>query len=76
VIGGFFARSGSFVSLVPTARDPCHDLLNGGLNMAADALTVRIAHLDGAYEQVDKRLGSLEGRMASLSARPMMALTA
>jgi tetrahydromethanopterin S-methyltransferase subunit G len=34
--------------------------------MAADALEVRIAHLEGAYEQVDKRLGSIEGRMTSL----------
>ncbi len=34
--------------------------------MAADALAVRIAHLEGAYEQIDKRLGSIEGRMASL----------
>jgi hypothetical protein len=38
----------------------------GESNMAADALEVRIAHLEGAYEQIDKRLGSLEGRMASL----------
>ncbi len=34
--------------------------------MAADALAVRIAHLEGAYEQIDKRLGSLDGRVASL----------
>ncbi len=34
--------------------------------MAADALAVGIAHLEGAYEQIDKRLGSIEGRMASL----------
>jgi hypothetical protein len=34
--------------------------------MAADALAVRIAHLEGAYEQIDKRLGSIKGRMASL----------
>ena len=34
--------------------------------MATDALGVRIAHLEGAYEQIDKRLGSIEGRMASL----------
>ena len=31
-------------------------------SMAADALEVRIAHLEGAYEQIDKRLGSLDGR--------------
>ena len=35
-------------------------------SMAADALEIRVAHLEGAYEQIDKRLGSLEGRMASL----------
>ncbi len=29
--------------------------------MAADALAVRIAHLEGAYEQIDKRLGVIEG---------------
>lgn len=34
--------------------------------MAADALDVRIAHLEGAYEQIDRRLGAVEGRMASM----------
>jgi tetrahydromethanopterin S-methyltransferase subunit G len=34
--------------------------------MTADTLEVRIAHLEGAYEQVDKRLGSIESRMTSL----------
>ena len=34
--------------------------------MAVDALAVRIAYLEGAYEQVDKRLGSLDARMAFL----------
>jgi hypothetical protein len=34
--------------------------------MAASPLEVRIAHLEGAYEQIDKRMGSLEGRMESL----------
>jgi len=34
--------------------------------VATDALEVRIAHLEGAYEQIDKRLGSIENRMASL----------
>jgi tetrahydromethanopterin S-methyltransferase subunit G len=41
-------------------------MATGGSSMAADALEVRIAHLEGAYEQVDKRLGSIEGRMTSL----------
>ncbi len=34
--------------------------------MAADALDVRIAHLEGAYEQIDRRLGSVEGQMQGL----------
>jgi hypothetical protein len=34
--------------------------------MAADALDVRIAHLEGAYEQIDRRLGAVEGRIAAL----------
>ena len=32
----------------------------------ADALDVRIAHLEGAYEQIDKRLGSLEAEVRGL----------
>jgi len=35
-------------------------------SMAADALEIRVAHLEGAYEQIDKRPGSLEGRIVSL----------
>ena len=31
-----------------------------------DAFAVRMARLEGVYEQIDKRLGSLDGRMASL----------
>jgi hypothetical protein len=34
--------------------------------MAADALEVRIAHLEGAYEQIDKHLGSMEGDIRDL----------
>jgi len=34
--------------------------------VATNALEVRMAHLEGAYEQIDKRLGSIENRMASL----------
>jgi hypothetical protein len=41
-------------------------IIAGGFPMAADTLDVRIAHLEGAYEQIDKRLGSVEGRIASL----------
>ncbi|MGH9782879.1 MAG: hypothetical protein ACRD88_01735 [Terriglobia bacterium] len=31
----------------------------------ADTLEVRIAHLEGAYEQIDKRLSSLEATVRS-----------
>lgn len=31
----------------------------------ADTLDVRIAHLEGAYEQIDKRLGTLESTVRS-----------
>ena len=31
-------------------------------------LDVRIAHLEGAYEQIDKRLGTLEARLVTLEA--------
>jgi len=31
----------------------------------ADTLEVRIAHLEGAYEQIDKRLGALEATVRS-----------
>ena len=31
-----------------------------------DRLEVRIAHLEGAYEQVDKRLGSIESTLMQL----------
>ena len=34
--------------------------------MTVDPFAVRMVRLEGAYEQIDKRLGSLEGRMASL----------
>ena len=36
--------------------------------MAADALEVRMARLEGAYEQIDKRLGSVEGQIRDLRA--------
>ncbi len=38
----------------------------GGSGMTVDALVARIARLEGADEQIDKRLGSLENRMTSL----------
>ena len=34
--------------------------------MAADTLDVRIVHLERAYEQTDRRLGAVEGRIAAL----------
>jgi hypothetical protein len=33
---------------------------SGGVDMAVDALEVRIARLEGAYEQMDKRLATIE----------------
>jgi hypothetical protein len=38
----------------------------GGISVAADALEVRIAHLEGIYEQVDKRLSAIEVRLGDL----------
>jgi hypothetical protein len=35
----------------------------------ADTLDVRIAHLEGGYEQIDKRLGTLEARLGAVEAR-------
>ena len=37
--------------------------------MAVDALVLRLARLEGAYEQIDKRFGSLESRLESLERR-------
>lgn len=37
--------------------------------MAADAWEVRTARLEGAYEQIDKRLGALEVRLGSIENR-------
>ncbi len=37
--------------------------------MATEALEVRMARLEGAYEQVDRRLGSIEERLGGLEAR-------
>ena len=34
----------------------------------SDTLDIRIAHLEGAYEQVDKRLGSIESTLTHLRA--------
>ena len=34
----------------------------------SDALDVRIAHLEGAYQQVDKRLGGVESALIHLRA--------
>ena len=34
--------------------------------MAGDALEVRIAHLEGAYEQIDKRLGAIDDDVREL----------
>jgi hypothetical protein len=34
--------------------------------MARDTLEVRIAHLEGAFEQIDRRLGNVETALAGL----------
>ncbi len=31
--------------------------------MATNAIEIRLAHLEGAFEQVDKRLGAIEARL-------------
>jgi predicted nucleic acid-binding Zn-ribbon protein len=41
-------------------------IATGGSGMAADALDVRIAHLEGAYEQIDKRLGAVEAAVQAV----------
>jgi predicted nuclease with TOPRIM domain len=37
--------------------------------MATDALDVRMARLEGAYEQINSRLGTIETRLDSLESR-------
>ncbi|MDR7522978.1 MAG: hypothetical protein QN168_10985 [Armatimonadota bacterium] len=37
--------------------------------MAVNPLEVRMAHLEGAYEQISERLGSIEARLDHLDAR-------
>jgi septal ring factor EnvC (AmiA/AmiB activator) len=43
-------------------------IATGASGMAADALDVRIAHLEGAYEQIDRRLGAVESALQSVRA--------
>lgn len=37
--------------------------------MAADPLEVRLARLEGSYEQIDRRLGSIEDRLGRLESK-------
>ncbi len=37
--------------------------------MSAQALEVRMAHLEGGYEQINHRLGNVEQRLGSLETR-------
>lgn len=37
--------------------------------MSAQALEIRMAHLEGAYEQINHRLGNVEQRLGSLESR-------
>jgi tetrahydromethanopterin S-methyltransferase subunit G len=41
----------------------------GGNPMASDTLDVRMARLEGAYEQITQRLGTIETRLDSLEVR-------
>jgi hypothetical protein len=36
--------------------------------MTTESLEVRMARLEGSYEQIDKRLGTIEGRLDNLEA--------
>jgi len=37
--------------------------------MGTEAMDVRLARLEGAYEQIDRRLGTIEGRLAVLEGK-------
>lgn len=37
--------------------------------MAVNPIEVRLAHLEGAYEQITHRLGAIEGRLGSIESR-------
>jgi hypothetical protein len=37
--------------------------------MALNPIEVRLAHLEGAYEQINHRLGAIEGRLGSIDSR-------
>jgi hypothetical protein len=37
--------------------------------MGADAFEPHMSHIEGAFEQMDKRLGSVEARLGSVEAR-------
>ncbi len=37
--------------------------------MAVNPIEVRLAHLEGAYEQINHRLGAIEGRLESIDSR-------
>ena len=37
--------------------------------MSADTLHVRMAHLEGAYEQISDRLNGIDGRLAQIDSR-------
>jgi hypothetical protein len=53
-----------------SAPPPCRDRINA---MSAQPLDIRMAHLEGVYEQLDKRLGDLtatvESRFAQVDSR-------
>ena len=46
--------------MAPGGAGPCYH------QSVTDMLDVRIAHLEGAYEQIDKRLGGVESALGQL----------
>ena len=53
-------------SRVPSCKGQTRDRLTV---MSAQALEVRMAHLEGAYEQINHRLGTVEQRLGNLETR-------
>lgn len=43
--------------------------LQGNGAMGMDAIEVRLARLEGAYEQIDRRLGTIEDRLVRLETK-------
>src|SRR3990172_10435964 len=50
------------------AGQPCYDI-GRGITMAIEALEIRMARLEGGYEQINERLGGIEQRLGSFEQR-------